>query len=131
MQVFADKTILIISPQPWGIMFVAKHHYARELASQGNRVYFINPPAFSTSSFARSSKADVLENVQVVDHGTYIPTGLRFHFRRLYDLLMRQHIRFLLRKLFKDQESSAQNKVKKTRTFSASLNHSDPLFYFT
>ena len=39
-----NKTILIISPQAWGIMFLSKHHYAIELARRGNRVYFLNPP---------------------------------------------------------------------------------------
>ena len=35
-----NKKILLISPQSWGTMFVAKHHYAIELAKLGNEVYF-------------------------------------------------------------------------------------------
>lgn len=38
------NTILIISPNAWGNLQVSKHNYAIELAKQGNKVYFINPP---------------------------------------------------------------------------------------
>jgi len=37
-----DKTILIISPEAWGVNFVSKHHYANYLAKD-NTVYFLNP----------------------------------------------------------------------------------------
>lgn len=37
-----NKTILLISPEPWGINFVSKHHYANYL-SEENTVYFLNP----------------------------------------------------------------------------------------
>ncbi len=40
-----NKTILFISPGPWGINHVSKHHYAIELAKIGNDVYFLNPPS--------------------------------------------------------------------------------------
>ena len=39
-----DKNILIISPEPWGINFVSKHHYALELSNR-NIVFFLNPPS--------------------------------------------------------------------------------------
>lgn len=38
------QTILIISPEPWGINFISKHHYAVELSRRGNKVFFLNPP---------------------------------------------------------------------------------------
>lgn len=41
-----DKTILIISPEPWGPAHVSKHHYAKYL-SKTNRVFFLNPPVGS------------------------------------------------------------------------------------
>ena len=44
MDSLRNKTILIISPQAWGKMFLSKHHYAIELAKRGNAVYFLNPP---------------------------------------------------------------------------------------
>lgn len=42
--IFKNKNILIISPEPWSMMFVSKHHYAKALASLGNDVFFLNPP---------------------------------------------------------------------------------------
>lgn len=38
-----DKTILIISNEPWGDIWYSKHNWANEL-SKNNFVYFINPP---------------------------------------------------------------------------------------
>lgn len=39
-----NKTILLISPEPWDHIFVSKHHYAVQLGCQGNKVFFLNPP---------------------------------------------------------------------------------------
>ena len=36
--------ILLISPERWDAHTVSKHHYARTLASQGHRVFFLDPP---------------------------------------------------------------------------------------
>ncbi|MEL6534241.1 MAG: hypothetical protein AAFQ98_02455 [Bacteroidota bacterium] len=44
MHFFSNKSILIISPEPWGKSFVSKHHYAVQLAKQGNQVVFLGPP---------------------------------------------------------------------------------------
>jgi len=38
-----NKTILIISNEPWGDIWYSKHNWAYELSKQ-NMVYFINPP---------------------------------------------------------------------------------------
>ncbi|MFW5892301.1 MAG: glycosyltransferase [Bacteroidota bacterium] len=38
-------SIIIISPEKWGINHLSKHHYAMELSRRGNRVWFVNPPA--------------------------------------------------------------------------------------
>ena len=40
-----NKTILLISPEPWGTNYVSKHHYAVTLAERGNKVFFLNPPS--------------------------------------------------------------------------------------
>lgn len=37
------KTILIVSPEAWGINKLSKHHYARSLAQRSNLVYFLQP----------------------------------------------------------------------------------------
>jgi len=99
MQVFANKTVIILSPQPWGKMFVAKHHYAVELARQGNRVFFVNPPSFGVRPFVHVEKVHEGGEINVVDHGASIPTGLRFHFRKGFDWLMKRHVGRLLREL--------------------------------
>lgn len=39
-----NKTILLISPEPWQWQYVSKHHYAITLAQKGYTVYFLNPP---------------------------------------------------------------------------------------
>ncbi len=44
------KTIVILSTEPWGKMFLIKMHYAVALAEQGNQVYFVNPPAVSDTA---------------------------------------------------------------------------------
>lgn len=38
------KTIVILSPDAWGIMKVSKMHFAIELANRGHKVFFVNPP---------------------------------------------------------------------------------------
>jgi glycosyltransferase involved in cell wall biosynthesis len=47
MNYWVDKTVLIISPEAWGLNFVSKHHYALELVKKGSKVYFLNPPVFN------------------------------------------------------------------------------------
>lgn len=39
-----NKTILLISPEPWDHIYVSKHHYAIHLAKRGNKVFYLNPP---------------------------------------------------------------------------------------
>jgi hypothetical protein len=39
------KTILLISPEAWGVNHVSKHHYAELLSGKGNKVFFLNPPS--------------------------------------------------------------------------------------
>ena len=58
---FNEKTILIISPEPWGENFVSKHHYAIEL-SKDNAVYFLNPPS------KLNQKSRISNSLVVVDY---------------------------------------------------------------
>ncbi len=37
------KRILLISPEPWGVNWVSKHHYAAQLGKLGSTVYFLSP----------------------------------------------------------------------------------------
>lgn len=93
-----DKTILIISPQAWGLMFISKHHFAIELAKRGNRVYFLNPPGEgdpATKGFAVSPLPQS-ENLLLIDHRLRFPARLRFHLPGVFDWFMKKHIRRLL-----------------------------------
>jgi glycosyltransferase involved in cell wall biosynthesis len=96
-----NKTILIISQQPMGEMFLSKHHYAIELASRGNHVYFLHPPdqkskltlgqiCISSTQFPQLFK---------VDHRLFIPYATKFHAKKLYDAYMKWHLRRVLKRI--------------------------------
>ena len=66
-----NRTILLISPDSWGISFNSKHHYAVNLASINNSVFFLNPPS-------EKNKLDkIRENLWLIN---YKPTvrGIRY-----------------------------------------------------
>src|SRR5688500_879282 len=67
MKYLVNKTVLIISPEPWDHLAVSKHHYARTLLSNNNRVYFLNPPGQQN----RLRNADEDDNVRVIDYSSY------------------------------------------------------------
>ncbi len=69
-----NKSILLISPEPWDHIFVSKHHYAVYLAKKGNRVFFLNPP--SKTSF--DVKPSDYENLWYIEYNGF-PKGLRFY----------------------------------------------------
>lgn len=96
-----NKTIVIISPQSWGTMFLAKHHYAVTLAKRGNRVFFLNPPDQTKLTFpgnveCKSSGAD--PNLQLINHTLFFPYWLRFKITWLFHALMRLHVKDILKK---------------------------------
>ncbi len=70
--ILKDKSILIVSPEPWGHLFVSKHHYAVHLAQLGNKVFFLNPPGRGLSV-----KATEYEGLQVLNYFGFVK-GLRF-----------------------------------------------------
>jgi glycosyltransferase involved in cell wall biosynthesis len=39
-----QRTIVILSTEPWGKMLLSKMHFALELVRRGNKVFFVNPP---------------------------------------------------------------------------------------
>lgn len=93
MPLLVNDTILLISPQPWDHIHISKHHYAIELARQGNTVYFLEPP--DSAAAAAISVKPVAGNtgIFVVRYRPKFPLVIRFHFRWLYDRLMRGQIR--------------------------------------
>jgi hypothetical protein len=90
-----NKTIWILSPQPWGIMRVSKHHYATTLATSGNRVFFIEPPTLRQKGI----KIKVSEENDKLFIVTYRPVyrGKRFLPRFLYNMLIHRQISLLKR----------------------------------
>jgi glycosyltransferase involved in cell wall biosynthesis len=92
-----NKTILILSPQSWGKMFLSKHHYAIELAKYGNKVYFLNPPHFQKDLPAVALNPDsAIKNLTIIDHRISFPYNLKFHWVQLFHFLMRFHIKKVL-----------------------------------
>ncbi|HXB06400.1 MAG TPA: hypothetical protein VNW04_04775 [Puia sp.] len=96
------KTILVISPQRWGNMYLSKHHYAIELAKRGNTVYFLNPP--DETARAKRGRIAVAEEgnmpgLWVIDHSLRFPYQLKFHAMSLFHLLMRPHVAAILKKI--------------------------------
>lgn len=92
------RNILIISPQEWGIMHVAKHHYARCLAEGGNHVFFLEPPVFGKPWSLEIKPLD-LASIQIVTFSCPIPFFLRFKFRKIYDRLIHFYIKKILKKI--------------------------------
>lgn len=83
--------ILFISPEPWRSNSVSKHHYARELARRGCKVYFLNPPVDSVDGFCVEQ---IEESANLFEVNTsQVAKGLRF-----YPKLLRQRLeaRFLI-----------------------------------
>jgi hypothetical protein len=97
-----NKTILILSPQAWGIMFISKHHYAMELAKLGNTVYFLNPP-----DQKRVNKVGAIEikpsqtqtGLYFIEHRLFFPYVLKFKALPVFHWLMKFHVNQILKKI--------------------------------
>jgi hypothetical protein len=97
MPPLSGKTILILSPQSWGIMLLSKHHYAIELAKANNTVYFLNPPNdIKKGKRMMIRPSGIHENLFLVDHRLTFPFILKFHALGVFHFFMRKHIRGLL-----------------------------------
>lgn len=99
-----NKTILLISPQYWGSMFVSKHHYALELARAGNTVFFLNPPEEKKTSDGRKiriEQSEIHEDLFFIHHRLSFPYDIKFHFIGLFHKLMKPHIKKLLSQIAK------------------------------
>ncbi|HVF80450.1 MAG TPA: hypothetical protein VM884_00870 [Flavisolibacter sp.] len=90
----STKNYLLISPQPWGKMFLSKHNYAIELAKGGNTVYFLNPPTYKKSLASISIKVEQeLPNVYVINYTLAMAVHImRFKSRPAYDFIIRKSL---------------------------------------
>ncbi len=94
-----NKTILLISPQAWGNMYLAKHHYAIALAKYGNEVYFLNPPSDKKiKNEVEIVESNIHPSLFIINHSLFFSKKLKFKFIWLFHFLMKFHI----------------NKIKKT-----------------
>jgi glycosyltransferase involved in cell wall biosynthesis len=97
-----NKVILILTPQSWGNMLLAKHHYAIELAKRGNEVYFLNPPDNLHWNWRGASKRIKIERSAIhpslflVNQKLFFPYNLKFHSRKLFNVLIKKQIREIL-----------------------------------
>ena len=99
-----NKTIIIISPQAWGNMFISKHHYAIELAKRGNDVYFLNPPdqiKTNKKSYIEIVKSGDIRGLSFINHKLSFPYNLKFHALPIFHFLMKYHVQKILKKINK------------------------------
>lgn len=92
------KTILLISQQDWGTMFISKHHYAVELAKRGNKVFFLNSPVRNRALKAGEVvvEATAYENLSVVKHRFFYPYIVKHKARKLHYRLLKMHLSKIL-----------------------------------
>jgi hypothetical protein len=97
-----NKTILLISPQAWGDMFLAKHHYALELAKKNNTVYFLNPPQEEKLKDNLDIK-NILEidNLFLIYHKLPFSYKIKFKWIGLFHFLIKFHIKKIEKKIGK------------------------------
>lgn len=93
------KTIVLISPQSWGKMFISKHHYAVELAKCGNRVYFLNPPDQTLTERISIKAIEQYPGLFIIEHKLWFPYKIKFHAIQLFHVLMHAHVKAILRKI--------------------------------
>lgn len=97
-----NKVILIISPQAWGKMFLAKHHYAIELAKHNNEVYFLNPPQQKTiNNEVEIEESNVEKSLYLINHSLKFNYKIKFKVKWLFHLLMKNHIKEIEKKINK------------------------------
>ncbi len=96
-----NKTIIIISQQNWGDMFVSKHHYALELSKKGNKVFFINSPDQNKELNYGQVKIEETKypNLYIVKHRFFFSYILRFKARFIFDKLVSIHINRIINKI--------------------------------
>lgn len=94
-----SKTILIISPQSWGTMFLSKHHYAVELARH-NEVYFLAPPDVPGPSYISISGSEI-QNLSIIRHGLSFPYNLKFHWPAVFHWFMKTHVKKIVEQIGK------------------------------
>jgi hypothetical protein len=90
----AQRTIVILSTEPWGKMLLSKMHFALELVRRGNKVFFVNPPRpMPGRQLARI--AEELEGGNLVLINTNTVWGSLFLRHKLFFLYRRLNRRYI------------------------------------
>jgi hypothetical protein len=90
-----NKTILIISPQPWDHIAISKHHYASELAARNNTVYFLEPPNPEISCPVSIRTAKNQPRIEIISYRPSLLDKTRFHAYGLYKKIVKKRIRLI------------------------------------
>jgi len=100
LTILKKKVILLISPQPWGSLFISKNHYAVELA-ETNVVYYLCPEPLvkSSSKKIEIKPIDGVPNLFVIEHKLFFSFKIKFHLRRLFHFLMLIQTKRILKKI--------------------------------
>jgi len=100
VSIFKNKIIWIFSQQNWNGLKVSKHHYAETLADAGAKVYYFNPPQDSGWKIKKAKLSiNNYFNINVVSQQFFFPINLKFHFRFLYNQLIKIQLKILRRNL--------------------------------
>lgn len=95
-----NKTILLISSEAWGNIYVSKHNYAIALAERGNRVYFLNPVSSSLKrGEIRCERSGVNENLFIITYNAVFPWSVKFHLPWLFDKLIAIQVKKIIKYL--------------------------------
>jgi len=87
-------------------MFISKHHYALELSKLGNKVFYVNGPAYGNALKKGEVKIEPsgYSNLSVVKHRFLFPRFLAFKARPLFDFFVRLHIKKMVSKISPEGE---------------------------
>ncbi|HET6253700.1 MAG TPA: hypothetical protein VFE32_06490 [Puia sp.] len=96
----AQRTIVILSTEPWGKMLLSKMHFALELVGRGNKVFFVNPPR-PLPERRLAAVAEEMENGRLTLINTNTVKGSLFLRHKLFFLYRRLNARYIraIRKL--------------------------------
>jgi hypothetical protein len=82
MEKFKDKTIIILSNEPWGDVWYSKHNYAYEL-SKNNTVLFLNPAKkwhFKNLFLFRFNVKKASDTLYITDYTNLLPARFKLLF---------------------------------------------------
>lgn len=97
-----NKTILLISTDPWSSVFLSKHNYAIELAAKKNHVFFLSPPVFRVLKSKKISIAPSgIEGLDIINYDLFFPLFLKFKSPWLFQQLLKWQARRILKKIKK------------------------------